>query len=95
MTLIYILHPIRACPHYAWWRRATWRGPSGVVCLELPPVGVETLGEFKNTGLAKSTPCGTVCLEDGPHGAACMLLDVNAVQAHALHAWNMFPRHKA
>ena len=36
---------IRACPHYAWWRRATWRGPSGVVCLELPPVGVETLGE--------------------------------------------------
>ena len=36
---------IKACPHYAWWRRATWRGPSGVVCLELPPVGVETLGE--------------------------------------------------
>ena len=21
---------VRACPHYAWWRRATWRGPSGV-----------------------------------------------------------------
>ena len=24
--------------------------------------------DFKNTGLAKFTPCGTVCLEDGPHG---------------------------
>ena len=50
----------RACPHYAWWRRATWsgpkvtvcldrratwRGPSGTVCLELLPVGVETLEE--------------------------------------------------
>ena len=49
-------------------RRATWRGPSGTVCLKLPPVGVETLEEvrgvdFKNTGLAKSTPSGTVCLD--------------------------------
>ena len=42
--------------------------------------------DFKNTGLAKSTPCGTVCLEDGL--MACMLLDVSAVQAHALRAWN-------
>ena len=58
----YMFHPLclRACPHYAWWRsatwrgpkvtvcldrRATWRGPSGTVCLELPPVGVETLEE--------------------------------------------------
>ena len=49
--------------------------------------------DFKNTSLAKSTPCGTVCLEDGPHGV--QLLDVSAVQAHALRAWNMFPRHKA
>ena len=25
---------IRGCPHYAWWRRASRRGPSGVVCLD-------------------------------------------------------------
>ena len=24
----------RGCPHYAWWRRASRRGPSGVVCLD-------------------------------------------------------------
>ena len=24
----------RGCPHYAWWRRASRRGPWGVVCLD-------------------------------------------------------------
>ena len=51
---------LRACPHYACWRRAIWRGPKvtvcpeaapqvtgvrHIVCLELQPVGVETLEE--------------------------------------------------
>ena len=54
-----------ATGHMAWaFRRsvfrapASWRGNSR---------RIEAV-DFKNTGLAESTPCGTVCLEVGPQG---------------------------